>query len=106
MSIIRETSLSSAFSSCSVNWTYCSLANSYPLTSEPRSTTSLQVGQRSCCLMRPPHLECNWLNETLSDEAAVNILTGIETNPNEILPDPMECGSISGFLLWDCYFAG
>ena len=44
--------------------------------------------------MRPPHLGWSWLKETLSDEAALNILTGIETSPNEMVPDPMECGGI------------
>src|SRR5437773_7362679 len=48
--------------------------------------------------MRPPHLGWSWLNETLSDEAAVNILTGIETRPNEMVPEPMECGGMRGFL--------
>jgi hypothetical protein len=36
------------------------------------------------------------LKETDSDEAAVNILTGIETRPNEMFPEPMECGGIRG----------
>ena len=48
--------------------------------------------------MRPPHLGWIWLNETDSDEAAVNILTGIETSPNEMFPEPIECGGIQGSL--------
>jgi bifunctional non-homologous end joining protein LigD len=39
------------------------------------------------------------LKETPAAEAAVNILTGIETSPNERVPEPMECGGISWFLL-------
>src|SRR6187455_3066030 len=52
----------------------------------------------SCCLMRPPHFSWSWLKETPPAEAAVNILTGIETSPNERVPEPMECGGISWFL--------
>src|SRR5712664_3190502 len=94
MSIIRVASVSSFFSSSSVKRTYCSFANSYPLTREVRSSTSLQVGQICCCLIRPPHFSWSRLNERLSDEAAEYILTGIETRPNESVPDPIECGGI------------
>src|SRR5580765_4209780 len=98
MSIIRDASPSSAFNSSSVNWTYWSLANSYPLTSALRSTTSLHVGQICCCRMRPPHFWCSWLNETPPDDTDENILIGIETRPKEMFPDPMECGGIFVFL--------
>jgi hypothetical protein len=43
------------------------------------------------------------LNETPPAEAAVNILIGIETRPNEMLADPMECagmGSLLGVRWW------
>ena len=33
---------------------------------------------------------------TPPDEAAVYILTGMETSPKEIVPDPSECGAIAG----------
>src|SRR5438477_12814378 len=94
MSIIFEASPSRALSSSSVNCTYWSFANSYPLTRAERSTTSLQVGQMSCWRMRPPHLGWIWLKAMPLEEAAENILTGIDTRPNEIVPDPMECGGI------------
>jgi hypothetical protein len=35
------------------------------------------------------------LKATLADELAVYIFTGIDTSPNEIVPDPMECGGIA-----------
>src|SRR6267143_949262 len=94
MSIVRVASVSSVFSSSSVKRTYWSLANSYPLTREVLSNTSLQAGQICCCLIRPPHFSWSRLNESPMDEAAVYILTGIETSPNESVPDPMECGGI------------
>src|SRR3954463_1776446 len=49
--------------------------------------------------MRPPHFSWSRLNERLSDEAAVNILTGMETRPNESVPDPIECAGMDCFLL-------
>ena len=45
--------------------------------------------------MRVPHFACSRLNDTLPDEAAVYILTGIETSPNEIVPEPSECGAMA-----------
>src|SRR5262245_42861991 len=35
------------------------------------------------------------LNEMLIDEVAVYMRTGIETRPNEIVPEPMECAGMS-----------
>src|SRR5262245_41907090 len=100
MSIMRDASPSSAFSSSSVNWTYWSLANSYPLVSVLRSTTSLQVGQIICWRTRPPHLGWSWLNDTPPAEAAVYMRMGIETRPNEMLADPVECGGIVSPSRW------
>ena len=34
------------------------------------------------------------------EEAAENILTGIETRPKEMVPDPMECGGMWGSSRW------
>jgi hypothetical protein len=33
-----------------------------------------------------------------AEAAAVYILTGIDTSPNEIVPDPIECGGMTVFL--------
>src|SRR5688572_27405363 len=102
MSIEGEASASRRFSSSSVNRTYCSFANSKPFTRDVRSTTWLsQAGQTSCCLILPPHFSWSWLKETPPAEAAVYILMGIETSPNERVPEPMECGGISWFLQRD-----
>ena len=40
--------------------------------------------------MRLPHLAWSRLKLTLADEAAVYSLTGIETSPKEIVPEPSE----------------
>src|SRR6185436_9482425 len=100
MSIIFDASPSRAFSSSSVNCTYWSFANSYPLTREDRSTTSLQVGQINCWRIRLPHLPCNWLKETPAEVDAENILIGMETRPKEMVPDPTECSGISSPSRW------
>jgi hypothetical protein len=34
------------------------------------------------------------LKATFADEAAVYIRMGIETSPNEIVPEPIECGAM------------
>jgi hypothetical protein len=49
----------------------------------------LHTGQNVCCLIREPHLAWSWLKLTLRDEAAVYIFTGMDTNPNEMVPEPM-----------------
>jgi len=54
----------------------------------------LHTGQNVCCLMREPHLACSMLKATFADEAAVYIRIGIETSPNEIVPEPIECGAM------------
>src|SRR5262249_53759942 len=53
--------------------------------------TSLQVGQICCWRMRPPHFGWIWLNDTPPADAAVYIRIGMDTSPNETVPDPMEC---------------
>jgi hypothetical protein len=45
-------------------------------------------------LIREPHLACRRLNDTLAEDAAVYIRTGMETSPNEIVPEPSECGGM------------
>src|ERR1051326_3730681 len=95
MSIVFELSPSRALSSSSLTRTYWSLETSYPRTSGARSTVSLQTGQNVCCLMREPHFAWSWLKATLMEEAAVYILTGMETSPKEIVPEPIEWGGIA-----------
>jgi hypothetical protein len=34
------------------------------------------------------------LKDTAAEEVAVYIFTGMETSPNEIVPEPMECGGM------------
>src|SRR5215475_15463570 len=63
-----------------------------------RSTTSLSTGQYICWRRRLPHLAWSWLKLTPPAEAAVYILTGMETSPKEIVPDPSECGGMAGTL--------
>src|SRR5215468_1726748 len=63
-----------------------------------RSTTSLSTGQIICWRRRLPHLAWSWLKLTPPAEAAVYILTGMETSPKEIVPDPSECGGMAGAL--------
>src|SRR5205814_4375564 len=40
------------------------------------------------------HTARSWLKATLPDEAAVSRRTGIDTSPNEIVPEPSECGGM------------
>src|SRR5712692_4745518 len=87
MSMTLDASPSRAFNSSSVTGTYWSLATSYPLTSSPRSTTSWSTGQYVCCLIRLPHLACSRLKETPAEAAAVYSLIGMDTSPNEIVPE-------------------
>src|SRR5262245_50083748 len=94
MSMSLDASPSRDFSSSSATRTYWSLVNSYPLTSSLRSTTTLHTGQNVYCRIRDPHLACSMLNATPFDDAAVNILTGMLTRPNEMVPEPMEWGGI------------
>src|SRR5579862_8273604 len=48
-------------------------------------------GQMYCCLSRPPHLPCSRLKE-MADEGcpAEKSLTGMDTNPNEMVPVAMD----------------
>src|SRR5262245_18370508 len=94
MTITFEASPSRPFSSSSVTRTYWSFANTVPRTIDARSTTSLQVGQKVCCLIRDPHLALSSWNDTFAEDAAGYILTGMETSPNEIVPEPSECGGM------------
>ncbi len=41
-----------------------------------------------------PHVACSMLKLTLADAAAVYIFTGMETSPNEMVPEPMAWGGI------------
>jgi hypothetical protein len=43
-------------------------------------------------------LAWSWLKLTPPAEAAVYILTGMETSPKEIVPDPSECGGMIDVL--------
>src|SRR5216684_3563757 len=57
-----------------------------------RSTIMLSSrGQMYCCLSRPLHLECSRLNEIAAWLCvAEKSFTGMETRPNEIVPEAME----------------
>jgi hypothetical protein len=44
--------------------------------------------------MRLPHFAWRRLNDTFPPEAAVYSLIGMETSPNEIVPEPIECGGM------------
>jgi len=54
-----------------------------------RSTTALHVGQNVCWRMRDPHLAWSRLNDTVADDVAVYIFTGMETSPKERVPEPV-----------------
>src|SRR5262249_21623561 len=98
MSITLEASPSSDLVSSSVKRTYWSFWNQWPLTMAPRSTCSLSTGKIICWRRRLPHLAWSWLKLTPPAEAAVYILTGMETSPKEIVPDPSECGDMIDVL--------
>src|SRR5262245_56324854 len=49
--------------------------------------------------MREPHTPWSWLNDTLAEPAAVYMRTGIDTRPNEMVPEPSECGGIVSLLV-------
>src|SRR5216683_8227854 len=98
MSMTMDAAPSRAFSSSSVTRTYWSLATSYPLTRSLRATTSWSTGQYVCCRIRVPHLAWSRLKETPAEEAAVYSLIGMDTSPNEIVAEPIECGGITLIL--------
>src|SRR5207248_11520547 len=48
-------------------------------------------GQMYCCLRRPLHFECSRLKEMAADDCVAEYsLTGMETNPNEMVPVAMD----------------
>src|SRR5712692_6951833 len=91
MSMTVEAAPSRAFSSSSVTGTYWALATSYPLTSSPRSTTACSTGQYVCWRIRWPHVAWSRWKATPAEAAAVYSLIGMDTSPNEIIPEPIEC---------------